>query len=104
MLCGESKEILELFILSGSSLSIVRDPILKDIQYELQQRQDIILTNLCVNDKIKLILDCPVLVNNIKVKHRKQSLQVSSTLELHNRRLVHNLYSVRYQMLKQFNK
>ena len=93
MLCGESKETLEHFILSCSPLSIVRDPILEDIQYEIQHRKDIIFINLCVNDKIKLILNsnCSVLVNNIKVKHRKQSLQVLSTLELHNRRLVHNL-------------
>ena len=104
MLCGESKETLEHFILSCTSLSTVRDPILKDIQYELQHRQDIMFSNLCVNDKIQLILDCSVLVNNMKIKHRKQKLQELSTLELHNRRLVHNLYFVRYQKLKQLNK
>ena len=35
-------------------------------------------------------IDCSVLVNNMKVKHRKQNLQELSTLELYNRRLVHN--------------
>ena len=104
MLCGESEETLEDFISSCTSLPTVRDPILKDIQYELQHRQDIIFTSLCVNDKIQLILDCSVLVNNMKVKHRKENLQELSTLELHNRRLVHNLYSVRHQKLKQLNK
>ena len=86
MLCVESEETLglEYFILSCTSLSTVRDPILKDIQYELQHRQDIMFINLCVNDKIQLILDCSVLVNNMKVKHRKENLQELTTLELHN--------------------
>ena len=103
VLCKRSEENIEHFLLTCSSLSTVRDPILKDIQSELENSQNIRFFNLSVKDQIQIILDCTILMNNTKVKHRKQKLQTLSKLEYFNRKLVHSLYSMRYQSLKKLN-
>ena len=103
VLCKRSEESIEHFLLTCSSLSTVRDPILKDIQSELENSQNIRFFNLSVKDQIQMILDCTILMNNTKVKHRKQELQTISKLEYFNRKLVHSLYSMRYQSLKKLN-
>ena len=98
VLCKRSEENIEHFLLTCSSLSTVRDPILKDIQSELENSQNIRFFNLSVKDQIQIILDYTILMNNTKVKHRKQKLQTLhvSKLEYFNRKLVHSLYSMRY--------
>ena len=94
VLCKRSKEILEHFLLTCSSLSTVRDPILKDIQNELENSQNIRFFNLSVEDQIKIILDCTLLMNNTKVKHRKRKLQTLSKLEYCNRNTASTLCGI----------
>ena len=63
VLCKQSEENLEQFLLTCSLLSTVRDPILKDIQNELENSQNIRFLNLSVKDQVQIILDCTILMN-----------------------------------------
>ena len=68
--------------------------------YKLTQKK---LEDLTVKEKIAIILDCSILLNNgtyYPTQHRVTIKNLSvSALEFHCRRYVYNLHSARYNMV-----
>ena len=98
-LCGCDEENLEHFILNGSYLEYIRNPIIGTIEQEV----DSLLGKSCFqeitdHEKLCIILDCTILLDQPSSRLRIDQL---SSLEFHTRRLIHNLSGVRYRTLKE---
>ena len=100
LLCKNSEENLEHFLLECAATDSVRKPIIKDITTELKQtsRTDYkTLETLKRQKKLKILLDCTSVMNRITKKEEYQKL---SSVEYHTRRLIHNIHLTRYNLLK----
>ena len=97
-LCGEGDEDLEHFILNCSYLEYTINPIISEIEREIDSLLGkLCFQEMCVQKKIGVILDCTILFEEKTVNLIIDQL---SNLEYHTRRLLHNLSGVRYRTLK----
>ena len=91
-LCGEGDEDLEHFILNCSYLEYTRNPIISEIEREIDSLLGkLCFQEMCVQKKIGVILDCTILFEEKTVNLNIDQL---SNLEYHTRRLLHNLSGV----------
>ena len=97
LLCKNSEENLEHFLLECVATDSVRKPIMKDITTELKQTSRIDYKTLETSEKLKILLDCTSFMNRITKKEEYQKL---SSVEYHTRRLIHNMRLTRYNLLK----
>ena len=75
-----------------------RNSVINDISHEVNSVLDkSCFTDLIDNEKIHIILDCTVLVDQ---HHGKLQLDHLGSLEFHCRRLLHNLLGIRYRILQ----
>ena len=96
-LCNIAEETLEHFILYCDTLDLVRKPIIQDISSELNQNHGVKFHELSEDTQLQIILDCTIL---IKKQGNWKSVERLSTVEFHNRRLIHSLIGSRYKLLK----
>ena len=97
LLCKNSEENLEHFLLECGATDSVRKPIMKGITTELKQTSGIDYKTLERSEKLKILLDCTSVMNRITKKEEYQKL---SSVEYHTRRLIHTIQLTRYNLLK----
>jgi hypothetical protein len=93
LLCDSEAETPAHFILNCPALSSIRNPITVELQFILQQNQNIQYNTLSNDDKLQIILDCTHLIKS------QRKINVLEKIEFQNRRLLHNLHSARHRML-----
>ena len=101
LLCNAGDEDIEHFLLRGSVMDEIRNSTFHDMDIEFYKLTQKILEDLTIKEKIVIILDCFILLNNgtyYPTQHRV-TIKNLSALEFHCRRYVYNLHSARYNML-----
>ena len=82
--CKSHEDTLEHFIVVCPTVTTIRDPIIKQIQDELELSQNVNFRDLSNKHKIQLILDCTILLNRENRKYRTLDIQKLSTVEYRN--------------------
>ena len=103
-ICDTEDETLEHFILNCMHLELTRNSVVSDISHEVDSllgASGSYVRDLTDHEKLRIILDCAVLVDKLNGKLHIEQL---GSLEFHTRRLMHNLTGVRYRPLRVFPK